>query len=323
MFKSIHGRQFGYDEAFLYLHGNPIGPGGLPFSRGGRTLFVDSNVDGASGKNPDEAMGTLQEAIDQFDTDTQDNLDPTIVVMPNHAETITGVGGLTFDVAGLRVIGLGRYNQRPRFLMDGAATVTAAVTGADTLIQNLVFASGHADVATCFDLDAKGFNLIDCEFGDNTAAENFLAIVTSGSTTDNVCDGLSLIGNYWYSPDAACTHLLAQTGDVDGLFVRGNVVVIPASTAGELVDVTSGDDMQGVVIDYNYLQHAMTAGELFVSNDQSDNSGIIAHNRIRHADVTTTHDLGIDGLGCGLFDNLSASTDSVSGFVLPAIDANS
>jgi len=67
----------------------------------------------------------------------------------------------------------------------------------------------------------------------------------------------------------------------------------------------------------------MTANELLLNNDQSDNTGIIAHNRVGHADVTGAHDLGIDGLGCRLFDNLSVSTDSLSGFVLPAIDADS
>ena len=47
-----------------------------------------------------------------------------IIILPNHSETVTGVGGITADVAGVSVIGLGIGAQRPRFLMDGAATVT-------------------------------------------------------------------------------------------------------------------------------------------------------------------------------------------------------
>ena len=57
--------------------------------------------------------------------------------------------------------------------------------------------------------------------------------------------------------------------------------------------------------------------------DTNNNNGIIAHNRIGHADVTGAHDLGIEGLGCRLFDNLSVSTDDLSGFVLPALDVDS
>ena len=70
------------------------------------------------------------------------------------------------------------------------------------------------------------------------------------------------------------------------------------------------------------MQHAMTAGDLLIDNDTTANTGIIAHNRCRHADVTTSHSL-IDCDGVGLFDNLSTSVDTASGFVLPAIDVDS
>lgn len=285
--------------------------------------WVDSNYGQGGNGLRNKPFSTLQAAIDYIaDKFNGNGRGMKIVMADDHSETVTGTSAITFDVSGLHILGLGHGKQRPRFLMDGAATVKAVVSAADVMIQNVEFAAGHADVATCFDLDAKGFHLLDCVFSDEAVNENFLSIITSGSTTDNVCDGLVIDRNYWYSPDAAAAHLLLQTGDVDVLFVRGNTVILPAGTACEIVDVAAGDDMQGVVIGWNYLQHLMTSGELLVSNDQSDNSGFIVHNRVRHGDTTTTHDLGIDGLGCALFDNLSASTASVSGFVLPAIDVD-
>ena len=249
--------------------------------------------------------------------------DDTILIAPGHTETVTGVAGLSFATAGVSVVGLGSRFRRPQFLMDGASTVTAAVTAAGVTVQNLQFRAGDADVVTCFDLDAKGFSLLGCEFVDNTSGENFLSIITSGSTTDNVCDHLQAIGNRWLSPDAAALHFIAQTGHLDHMDVVGNVVVLPGGTASELIDVTAGDLFRGAFIAWNFLQHAMTTGELFISNNGSTNSGVIAHNRCRHADVTTTHDLGIDGLGCALFDNLSTSVDNLSGLLLPAADVNS
>ena len=320
-FVSIHGRRLGLTPFGLMMDGRIIG-GSTPTGLGrGKTIYVDSAVDGADGASPASAVGTLAEV---FANDmVTANQGDTVVGMPNHAETIDAAGDITIDIAGVSIIGLGRGLNRPTFTFSTAATGTIAVTGADTFIQNCVFTANYADVATCFDLDAKGFTLHDCEFNAAGANLNWLAIITAGSTTDNVCDGIDLQNNYWYDPDAACTHFLAQTGHIDRMTVIGNTVIIPGSTAGELIDVTSGDLFRGARIIGNILQHAMTAGELFISNDGSTNSGVIAHNRVGHADVTTSHDLGIDALGWRRFDILSASTGSVSGFVLPAIDADS
>jgi len=62
----------------------------------------------------------------------------TIFVTPYHTETITGAGGITLDKAGVSIVGLGNYDARPTFLMDGAAC-SMLVTSADMLLQNCVF----------------------------------------------------------------------------------------------------------------------------------------------------------------------------------------
>jgi len=279
-------------------------------------LWVDS-TSGVTGKGEyKRPFTTLQAANDAADSDD------TVIIKPGHTETITGVGGLTFDVPGLSVYALGQRSRRARFLMDGANTVTAAVTGAGVSLHNIQFAAGHADVATCFNVQANGFGLFGCGFSENITAENFLGIVTSGSATDNLADGMTLNGNKWISLDAAALNFLAHTGHLDDLEVVGNIVVLKGGTNSALIKSTAGDLFRGASILGNFLQHAMTANELLVNNDGSTNSGVIAHNRVRHADVTTTHDLGIDALGCSLFDNLSTSVDNLSGFVLPAIDSN-
>src|SRR3990167_7643231 len=142
----------------------------LGLLRSGDLYWVDSATGADTVNN-----GTFEKPFDSLDYAIgacTANHGDYIVIKANHAETITGVGGITADIAGITIIGLGNGGQRPRFLMDGAATVTFAVTGADTTIKNCVFAAGHADVATCFDLDAVGFTLIECEFVENIAAEN-------------------------------------------------------------------------------------------------------------------------------------------------------
>lgn len=288
---------------------------------GGNVFWVDSATGSDGNKGTRERpFATLDYAIGRCTANNGD----VIMVMPNHAETITGAGGITADVAGITIIGMGTYNQRPRFLMDGATTVTFVVSAADVTVQNCVFASGHADVVACFAVTGKGCTLVDVEFADNAADENWLTPVKATSTVDNNADGLKVVGCRWVSADAGCLEFIEGNADIADLVVRDNVV-IHEGTASPLVLMATGKDIKRVDVRDNFLAHKMTANELLVNVDTAspNNSGIIAHNRVGHADVTTTHDLGIDGLGCRLFDNLSTSTDSVSGFVLPAIDANS
>lgn len=285
----------------------------------GTIRFVDSNGTGSTtsgGLTQAAAFTTLQAAI------TASAAGDTIIVKPGHAETITGAGGLAAAVSDLRIIGLGYGSRRPTFLMDGGTTVDFTISGAGTYLENLVFNSGHADVVRCFAVTAKGVTFNGIEFGDNTTDENWLTPIKATSTTDNNADGLTVINCRWLSPDAGCLEFIEANADVKGLIVLENYVA-HEGTSSPLVLFATGKDAQYCNIQWNFLSHKMTANELLVNIDTSANSGIIAHNRVGHADVTTTHDLGIDGLGCRLFDNLSTSVDNLSGLVLPAADVDS
>lgn len=312
---SIHGNVLRYDANNLYLHGRIVGNA---LTGRGKFIYVDSAVDGASGANPSEAVGTLDEAFALCTANQGD----TIVVMPNHSETITGAGGIAHDVAGVSVIGLGVGNQRPRFLMDGGTTVTYAISAADAYVENLVFAAGHADIVACFDVTGVHAHIHNCEFVDNVADENFKSAITC-SGADGTANGLRVTNNYFYTPDAATLGFILTTGDVTGAVVTDNVVISEGTGLATLITCATGKDLKGVRVLRNFLSSKATSGNLFISNDTAspNNSGIIAHNRCRHADTTTSHTMGAVG-GCGFFDNLSASTDAVSGFVLPAIDVD-
>jgi hypothetical protein len=91
-----------------------------------------------------------------------------------------------------------------------------------------------------------------------------------------------------------------------------------------MLTCATGKDVKRCFIARNFLSSKATSGNLFISNDTAspNNSGIVAHNRCGHADVTAGHVLGVVG-GCRMFDNLSVSTDALSGFVIPAIDVDS
>lgn len=300
-----------------------IGSG--PILTTGKVFFVDSNHAQKSdsplpwGESPDKPFATLDYAIGRCTANQGDH----ILVMPNHAETITGAAGIAADVAGITIIGLGHGNQRPRFLMDGGTTVTGAISAEDVVLRNLVFAAGHADIVAGWTVAAKYAWFDQIDFVNNVVDENFLTPIKATSTTDNNADGLRVTGCRHLTADAAALEFIEINADLHGLVCIGNVF-ISEGTASPLILCATGKDLQQCDVRWNFVSHKMTANALLISNDTAspNNSGIIAHNRVGHADVTTTHDIGAVG-GCRFFDNLSTSVDNLSGFVLPAIDVNS
>ncbi len=320
-YRSIVGNRFGLGPNGPIYEGRILGSWPVGLGRG-KTIYVDSAVAGSDGSSPNTALATLDAAFAKCTANQGD----TIVVMPNHAETITGAAGIAHDVAGVSVIGLGRYNQRPRFLMDGGTTVTYAISAADAVVSGLEFASGHSNVATCFDVTAVGALIDNIKFRNNTTNEDFLTCIKA-TGADASASGLEVTRCDWYTTDtddAAMITFVGSAADVrvGGTPESGNRMITSSATAAQMITVATGKLLTNADIGWNKLVNAMTTGELFISNDGTTNTGIVHNNYVGHADVTGTHDAGWEGGGWRLFNNLSVSTDALSGFPLPAIDVN-
>ncbi len=290
---------------------------GLDRPTTGRVFYVNSAAANASngnlGDSPDRPLATIEGFYNHGDL-TANNGD-TCYVMPNHEETVTGAGGITADIAGTRLVGIGWGAQRPRVLMDGGTTVSFVVSAADTWVENIVFASGHADVVTCFDVDAAGFNAHGCEFVDNTTDENFLSCFTVGSTTDNTCDYLTISGNNFISPDAGPTTFINLTGDTDFATITDNFVVVDAATCQFLLHA-AGDDLQMLRFERNHFVTGATSGDLMIDNNQTDNTGIAAYNLCGSHDAAAM--VMIDADGIRQFENYHTDADTTSGALIPA-----
>lgn len=293
---------------------------GMPVLNGyaGNVLWVGSAVSGNSDGNKgtrDRPFATLDYAIGK----TTANNGDIIMVMPNHSETITGASGITLDVAGITVVGMGNYNQRPRFLMDGGTTVSAVVSAADVTLSNMVFASGHADVVTCFGVTAVGSWFDQIEFVDGTDDENWLTCIKATGTTDNEADGMRVTNCRWVSPDAAGLEMIEWNADVSEAVLTGNTVICDAATSCKLLLVATGKSIQEIVCTHNMVVIGNTAGDLLIDNDSSDNTGIVARNLIGHHDTGSEVLVDIDGVR--QFENYGTATDTASGYILPAIDS--
>lgn len=283
---------------------------------GGNVFWVNSQTGGNRGTR-DKPFNTLDAAF----SDCTANQGDIIFVMPNHAETITGAGGITHDVAGVSVIGLGNYNQRPRFLMDAGTAVTYLISAADAVVSNLDFASGHSNVVTCFNVTAVGAHIDGCKFGNNTTNEDFLTCVKA-TGADASANGLRVTGCEWYTIDTDDAAMITFVGSAADVRIVNNLMITSSATAAQMVSSATGKILTNTEIGWNKLVNAMTAGELFISNDGTTNTGIIHNNYVGHADVSGAHDPGWDGGGWRLFGNLSTSVDNLQGLLIPAADAN-
>ena len=241
-----------------------------------------------------------------------------ILVAPGHSETISAAAAITFDVAGVTVIGMGVGNSRPTITLDTAATTDIDVTAADVQIHNIIFSMNYADIVEVFDLSAAGFVVNKCRFVDTATNMNFIDLIKC-TTTDNQADRLEFTNNVVISPDTGNNGVIDVGGDIAGLVFNNNYIRMGVANSEAIISVATGKDVTDAEICYNHIYRLNTAGDLLIDSDTSDNTGIIAHNRIGHAD--TASEILIDADGVRQFDNLGTATDTASGYVLPAIDS--
>ena len=291
---------------------------GSPLLTMGNIYHVDSGADTAdddnAGTNPKQPLATLVGAINK----TSAIIGDVILVHPGHAETISAAAAITFDVAGVTVIGMGVGNSRPTITLDTATTTDIDVTADDVQIHNMIFSMNYADIVEVFDLSAAGFVLNKCRFVDTATNMNFVDLI-KGTTTNNQCDRLEFTNNVILSPDTGNNGVIDIGGDIDALVFNNNYISMGVQDSEAIISVATGKDVTNCEIAYNHIYRLNTAGDLLIDSDTTANSGVIAHNRIGHAD--TGSEVLIDADGVRQFDNLGTATNTASGYVLPAIDS--
>lgn len=315
---SLHGRILGHNNSQLLLNGRPVGAMPQAYGRG-NTFYVDSNVAASDGTSPDTALATLTAATAKCTANQGD----VVVIMPGHTETYATAAGTALSKAGVTYIGLGVGPQRPTFNLGTATTASITVTAANVTVANCRFLSTFADVVTVFDVTAAGFGLYGCTIGDSAVDLNVKSAVKCTGTTDGEANNIRLIGNLFLSQDAATLGFVIFAADVLGAVIEDNVIVSEGTGLATIFTCATGKDIRMLSCQRNRLSNKSTSGNLAYSNDTAspNNSGIICDNYIGHADVTSGHILGVVG-GCRMFNNLSVSTDALSGFVIPAIDVD-
>ena len=290
---------------------------GLPLVQGvGGNVFWVNSTGGADSSaqagTKERPFATLDYAIGRCAANHGD----VIYVAPNHSETNTGASAVTFDVAGVTVIGLGVANQRPTFLLDAGTSVTWVVSAADVKLKNLVLVAGHDGIVTAIDVAATNVTLEGLEFRQNTTAEHFLTAIKVTSTTDNVADGLKIVGCRIYAFDTGFLEAIEINGSIADLVVSENIFYT-LGTASPLILLATGKIFTGLVCTRNLTQCANTT-IIWINCDGTTSTGIVDGNLVSHLD--TSGELlytGTVGLHAGV--NYASGVITASGYLLPAV----
>jgi hypothetical protein len=188
----------------------------------GKVLFVDSTNAKAvnstqAGKSARFPLATIDYAIGRCTANAGD----TIVVLPGHTETITAAGGITLDVAGVSIVGVGNQRNRPTINYTTSTAGTFLVTAANCAVHNVVFnMTGIDAVASGIAVQAAGFSLLGCEVIHATASgQATVGLLTTAGADRLRIDGCRFVG----TSDAGTATAIRIVGG-DGITISNNFI---------------------------------------------------------------------------------------------------
>jgi len=294
--------------------------GTLP-AASGDVIFVDSVTGNVNGDGSSlRPFSTIEAAMNKSGLSSGD----VIVATPGHAEAISAAGGITCDVAGITVIGMGTGSSRPTVTLDTATTATIAVSTANVKFKNITFAANFADIVSLFTLTtANNFTLEDCYFKATAVDKNFTYIVDTNATTSDA-SGLTIVGCKWIEPDLSTLSMVKMDGDNSDVVISNNFLQLGVgNNKAALMAIITAKSVFNIQCSGNRVFRLNTdtaTGAILISTDQSDNSGTISNNFAQHADIAGEL-LVTASSGFGLFNNYASGVAGASGYILPAVDS--
>lgn len=303
----------------IQKHGLFVATGHEHFTTGNIYWVDDGGTDSSDyGLEPDYPVATLEYAITNLVTANQGDI---IYIKPGHAETLTGDSAIDIDIAGIKIIGLGKGSNRPTFLLDGSNAADIEIAANSIWLENMIFKSGHLDVTSCFDMGAAtDFTVVDCEFIENTTNENFLTIFSTLGTA-NANDRLTISGCKYIGPDTDNLNFITINEDIDSFTMTNCYIDMGVNSAQAIIGVVSAKDLTHCLITHNYFLRYATSGKFVCDGDTTaeNNSGIVTLNYIGHLD--TIGEDPFDASGVGLCENLACGAVDKQGYLIPGADS--
>ena len=188
--------------------------GSGPLMTTGNVFFVDSGAaraaDGNAATDPQNPAATIDGAIGKCTASNGDQ----IIVMPGHTETIAAAGGITADVAGVSIYGLGHGASRPTISFTATAS-TYVISAASHVLSNVLCTGDIDAIVTMFSITGADCSLLNVETRDVTG--QCTSVITTATGADRL-----LIDGYVHRGAAAAggVNCIELVGADDGTTIR-------------------------------------------------------------------------------------------------------
>jgi len=279
------------------------------FSPGATVYWV-----GNSGAGP-APMGvnrhsTIASALAKCHNDAGD----VIYVAAGHTENISSAGALTFDKAGVYVIGLGRGPTMPKFTIDTAAGATFNVTAENVTLKDLWLFSAYEGGLTAgitVTGDAGGLNLDGLLFTETDAGKEFIIGIKVAAD----CDDMTIQNcRYCGTASGSTTNVIIAAGGTDRTVIRNNY--IHAECTDSIIDLTAAASTDLQILNNRVINIETGAGKGIDMHNSC--TGICADNKVANLKDTV---VGVSGTGMSYFENYVTNALTASGLLLPAADS--
>ena len=235
-----------------------------------------------------------------------------IMVMPGHAENIAGASGITSDVAGVAIVGLGAGSLRPTFTFTATAS-TWVVSAANCSFVNIILQAGIADVVTALSLtgaaDGTSFEHIESYEGAAAGTYNFVDVITLATGANNLSwKDCKFIGNDTNN-DAFITGVAHDGFYIDNCMFHSNV----AQAAVHGLIVTSGNCTNMRIKNSDFRSNI--DGALFIDFNGDANGGTVSYCNFSSIDTAGAVTGGFDLTGAHCFECYVAGEANSFGLV--------
>lgn len=194
----------------------------LPQWTDGDIWFVHSGrgSNNNDGRDPLRPRASIASAEGQVRANRGD----IIVALEGHTETIIAAAGLTFDVAGVTLVGLGRGASRATINYTTAVGADMNIDAASIHIENILFTGGIDALTGPIDVNASDFTMLNCEWRDVTGQVTD-CIVTDANADRMLIDGFRYVGSLTAVSAASGTDSAIVLVGCDNPVIRNSTIM--------------------------------------------------------------------------------------------------
>jgi hypothetical protein len=273
----------------------------------GNVIYVNSVTGTSSGPgfSPETAYSTIDAAIGACTANNGD----IIVVMPGHAETVTG--DIDVDVAGIWIMGTGVGETRPVVTFATNTTAKVDVDAANCKISNIVFKNNIDSQAIVVDVDGAGFVIEDCDFLEGSSKQYLIGV--------DLAEDRGVVRRCNFSSvSAGADSAVKISAAKDRIVIEDNVVYGDFSDA--CIHNPTGNVATNVVIRNNVLTNLQTGDHAIEL--VSACTGVISRNVVNSTLAAVATKTSVDPGSCYCIENYgSDGVGDVSGVLNPVADA--